>query len=110
MVWTFKKSFDVDVEKLGDFFPKIWSPWVQLQHNFSLFKNVTDSETKFAFTKIYMTQSFELIAIISCIQWKGINRKQSTRWQHLSWLKASAFFSLQNFLVVMKHSNLHLGL
>ena len=23
-------------------------------------------------------------------QWKGINHKQSTRWQHLSWLKASA--------------------
>jgi hypothetical protein len=37
-------------------------------------------------------------------QWKGINRKQSTRWQHLSQLKASAFFS------VMKHSNLYLGL
>ncbi len=31
------------------------------------------------------------------VQWKGINRKQSTRWQHLSRLKASAFFSLQNF-------------
>jgi hypothetical protein len=30
-------------------------------------------------------------------QWKGINRKQSTRWQHLSRLKASAFFSLQIF-------------
>ncbi len=28
-------------------------------------------------------------------QWKGIDRKQSTRWQHLSRLKASAFFSLQ---------------
>ncbi len=28
-------------------------------------------------------------------QWKGINRKQITRWQHLSQLKASAFFSLQ---------------
>ncbi len=44
------------------------------------------------------------------VQWKGINCKQSTRWQHLSQLKASAFFSLQNFLVVMKHSNLYLGL
>jgi hypothetical protein len=43
-------------------------------------------------------------------QWKGINRKQSTMWQHLSRLKASAFFSLQKFLVVMKHSNLYLGL
>ncbi len=29
-------------------------------------------------------------------QWKGINCKQSTRWQHLSRLKASVFFSLQN--------------
>ncbi len=27
--------------------------------------------------------------------WKGINRKQSTRWQHQSRLKASASFSLQ---------------
>jgi hypothetical protein len=28
-------------------------------------------------------------------QWKRISRKQSTRWKHLSWLKAGAFFSLQ---------------
>ncbi len=28
-------------------------------------------------------------------EWKGTNHKQSTRWQHLSRLKASAFFSLQ---------------
>ena len=33
----------------------------------------------------------------SQIQWKGINCKQSTRWQHLSRLKASAFLSLQIF-------------
>jgi len=37
------------------------------------------------------------------MKWKGINRKQSTRWQHLTRLKANAFFSLQNVLVVMKH-------
>jgi hypothetical protein len=43
-------------------------------------------------------------------QWKGINCKQSTRWQHLARLKTSAFFSLQNFLVIMKRSNLYLGL
>jgi len=43
-------------------------------------------------------------------QWKGINHKQSTRWQHLSQLKASEYFSLQKFLVVMTHSNLCLGL
>ncbi len=35
-------------------------------------------------------------------QWKGINCEQSTRWQHLSRLKASAFFSLQKILVVIK--------
>jgi hypothetical protein len=43
-------------------------------------------------------------------QWKGINRKQSTRWQHLSRLKASVFFSLQKKIVVMKCNNLYLGL
>ena len=43
-------------------------------------------------------------------EWKGINRKQSTRWQHLSQLKARAFFSLQKNLVVMKYRNLYLGL
>ncbi len=43
--------------------------------------------------------------------WKSINRKQSARWQHLSWLKASAFFSLQKNLVsCIKHNNLYLGL
>ncbi len=29
---------------------------------------------------------------IEAILCKGSNRKQSTRWQHISWLKASAFF------------------
>ncbi len=43
-------------------------------------------------------------------EWKGINRKQNTRWQHLSRLKASALFSLQIFLIVMKQSSLYLGL
>ncbi len=28
-------------------------------------------------------------------QWKRISHMQSARWQHLSWLKANAFFSLQ---------------
>ncbi len=44
------------------------------------------------------------------LEWNGINHKQSARWQHLSQLEASAFFSLQKNLVVMKHSNLYLGL
>jgi len=42
---------------------------------------------------------------------RGSTVKQSARWQHLSWLKASAFFSLQKNLVsCMKRNNLHLGL
>jgi hypothetical protein len=42
-------------------------------------------------------------------QWKGINRKQSTRWQHLSRLKASAFFPLQNFFTCYETQQLILG-
>jgi hypothetical protein len=42
-------------------------------------------------------------------EWKGINRKQNTRWQHLSWLKASAFFSLQNKFSCYKTQQLILG-
>jgi len=41
--------------------------------------------------------------------WKGINRKQSTRRQHLSRLKASAFFSLQNFFSCYEIQQLILG-
>ncbi len=45
------------------------------------------------------------------MQWKRINRKQSARWQHLTRLKASAFFSLQKDLVsCMKCNNFYSGL
>jgi hypothetical protein len=40
---------------------------------------------------------------------KGINRKQSTRWQHLSQLKASAFFSLQKKFSCYETQQLILG-
>ncbi len=44
-------------------------------------------------------------------QWKRISCKQSARWQHLSRLKDSAFFSLEpKKLVVKKHYNLYLRL
>jgi hypothetical protein len=43
------------------------------------------------------------------VQWKGINHKQSTRWQHLSWLKASAFFSLQKKFSCYETQQLILG-
>ncbi len=44
------------------------------------------------------------------IQWKRINHKQSIRWQHLSRLKASAFFSLQKYATYMKRNNIYSGL
>jgi hypothetical protein len=43
--------------------------------------------------KFFLLCSFKLIAITP--QWKRISHKQSARWQHLSQLKASAFFCLQ---------------
>ncbi len=43
------------------------------------------------------------------LQWKGINHKQSTRWQHLSRLKASVFFSLQKFFTCYETQQLILG-
>jgi hypothetical protein len=42
-------------------------------------------------------------------QWKGINCKQSTRWQHLSQLKARAFFSLQKSFSCYEIQQLILG-
>jgi hypothetical protein len=43
------------------------------------------------------------------LEWEGINRKQSTRWQHLSRLKASAFFSLQKKISCYETQQLILG-
>jgi hypothetical protein len=40
---------------------------------------------------------------------EGINRKQSTWWQHLSQLKVSAFFSLQIFFSCNETQQLTLG-
>jgi hypothetical protein len=42
-------------------------------------------------------------------RWKRISSKHNAIWQHLSQLKASAFFSLQK-IVVKKCNNLYLGL
>ncbi len=50
-----------------------------------------------------------IITVSEAEQWKGINCKQSTSWQHLSRLKASAFFSLQIFLSCFKTQQLILG-
>jgi hypothetical protein len=43
------------------------------------------------------------------LQWKGINCIQSAIWQHLSWLKASAFFTLQIFFSCNETQQLILG-
>jgi hypothetical protein len=46
---------------------------------------------------------------VMIVEWKGINCKQSTRWQHLSQLKASAFFSLQKKFSCCETQQLILG-
>jgi hypothetical protein len=58
--------------------------------------------------------AFSIMAIdtdynYAACQWKGINRKQSTRCQHLSRLKASAFFSLQKIFSCYETQQLILG-
>ncbi len=42
-------------------------------------------------------------------EWKGSNRKQSARWQHISRLKANAFCIWQNKLWWFKTQQLLLG-
>jgi hypothetical protein len=69
------------------------------------------------FFKFYnIIQLFKIIAISKLgmaradgLKWKGVNRKQSTRWQHLSRLKASAFFSLQKNFSCYETQQLILG-
>ncbi len=46
---------------------------------------------------------------MSALEWKGINRKLSIRWQHLSQLKSSAFFSLQKKIICYETQHLILG-
>ncbi len=51
------------------------------------------------------------VCVNNSFPWKRISHKQSARRQHLSWLKASAFFSLQKkFVSCMKYSNLYSGI
>ncbi len=61
---------------------------------------------KYSLCKGYRTPLFWKIIFLN--KWKRINDKQSTTWQHLSRLKASAFFLLQKSLVsCMKCHNLY---
>ncbi len=73
-------------------FDKLEQIWLDEQsakekQNYSNFKSEH-------FHEIQLFLNFKTKIWLTC-EWKGINRKQSTRWQHLSRLKASAFFSLQ---------------
>ncbi len=54
-------------------------------------------------------QNANYLKLFGAIEWKGINHKQSTRWQHLSQLKASAFFSLQKIFSCYETQQLILG-
>ncbi len=82
-----------------------------IKKNPAMFNFIHISNEQFKYCQFSSVQnSFQKIMISVFPKQKGMNRKQSTRRQHLSWLKASAFFSFQILLVVMKHSNLYLGL
>ncbi len=59
------------------------------------------------FTAVIYKGSWQ--ARVFVLQWKGINRKQSTKWRHLSRLKASAFFSLQKNFSCYKTQQLIVG-
>jgi hypothetical protein len=53
------------------------------------------------YTKASITKNSTPITL-NKLQWKIINCKQSARWQHISWLKASAFCSWQKKLWLLK--------
>jgi hypothetical protein len=60
----------------------------------------------------FLLNIFLRFASSSCTlveQWEGINRKQITRWQHLSQLKASAFFSFLKKISCYETQQLILG-
>jgi hypothetical protein len=57
---------------------------------------ITQRNLFFASDEILIAKKKFVVALFAK-EWKGTNCKQSTRWQHLSRLKASAFFSLQIF-------------
>ncbi len=56
-----------------------------------------------------MSPAAKLLKVVN-IQWKRINHKQSARWEHLSWVKASTFLFEIFLLGVKKHNNLYLKL
>ncbi len=64
-------------------------------------------------TKLFLytcKRIFGVVQIHLAKQWKRINHKQITRWQHLSRLKASAFLFETFLLGVKKYNNLYLRL
>ncbi len=71
------------------------------------FKSLEDSTSLFVFWPSVIWHSG--LTPTSQNQWRRISCKHNTRWQHLSQLKASVFFSMQK-IFVNKWSNLYLGL
>jgi hypothetical protein len=57
---------------------------------------------------LWLTQNKSLLNLQEFFQWKKSNHKQSTRWQHVSWLKASAFGKIN--YDGLKHNSFYLGL
>jgi hypothetical protein len=47
-----------------------------------------------------IVQLFDLIHV----EWEAINRKQITRWQHVSQLKASSFYLLVKKIIIVKNA------
>jgi hypothetical protein len=69
-------------------------------------RNVQRTRTTLVITSLWLLAADKKVTLC---QWKGINCKQSTRWQYLSRLKASAFFSLQKFFSCYETQQLILG-
>ncbi len=85
------------------------SHWTPHWHRHHLDSNCLAAQVIIIMNKPFLLSLIKDIATEKVSQWKGINRKQSTRWQHLSQLKASAFFSLQNIFSCYEPQQLILG-
>jgi hypothetical protein len=95
--FNFEKSFKLFCFKIQK----------KLEINWFILSKIVEVPNNLVTTVTHHVYSQKLSTILW--EWKGINRKQSTRWHHLSRLKASAFFSLQNFLSCYETQLLILG-
>ncbi len=93
---------DIFLAKLGPFYN---SQIPEVHFKNKIYQTPQMQETKV--TKL--AKAISKLKLLTLYLWKGINRKQSTRWQHLSRLKASVFFSLQKILSCYETQLLILG-